>query len=61
MQDLVEQFRLVKSPEEIDQTHRALELAETAYTEVVRSLRPGMTEKQIAWAMESALRQTGRT
>jgi Xaa-Pro aminopeptidase len=59
MEDLVEQFRLIKSPEEIEQTHRALELAETAYAEVVRSLRPGMTEKQIAWTMESALRQAG--
>jgi Xaa-Pro aminopeptidase len=58
-EDLVEQFRLVKSPEEIDQTLRALELAETAYIEVVRSLRPGMTEKQIAWAMESTMRQAG--
>jgi Xaa-Pro aminopeptidase len=59
VEDLVEQFRLIKSPEEVEQTRRALELAETAYAEVIQSLRPGMTEKQIAWAMESALRQAG--
>jgi Xaa-Pro aminopeptidase len=57
--DLVEQFRLVKSSEEIEQTRKALELAESAFSEVVRTLRPGMTEKQIAWAMESALRLAG--
>jgi Xaa-Pro aminopeptidase len=57
--DLVEQFRLIKSSEEIEQTLRALELAETVFSEVVRTLQPGMTEKQIAWAMESALRQAG--
>lgn len=57
--DLVEQFRLIKSSEEIDQTCKALELAETAFTEVVRTLQPGMTEKQIAWTLESALRGAG--
>ncbi len=57
--DLVEQFRLIKSTEEIDQTRRALELSETVFSEVVRTLQPGMTEKQIAWSLESALRQAG--
>lgn len=57
--DLVEQFRLIKSSEEIDQTHKALELAETVFSDVVQTLRTGMTEKQIAWALESALRQAG--
>ena len=57
--DIVEQFRLIKSAEEIDKTLKALELAETAFSEVVRTLRPGMTEKQIAWSLESALRQAG--
>ena len=59
MADLVEQFRLIKSSEEIVQTHKALELAETAFSAVVRTLQSGMTEKQIAWALESALRQAG--
>ncbi|MEJ2659519.1 MAG: Xaa-Pro peptidase family protein [Desulfobacteraceae bacterium] len=57
--DLVEQFRLIKSSDEIDQTLKALELAETAFSDVVRTLRSGMTEKQIAWSLESALRQAG--
>ena len=59
MAELIEQFRLVKSSAEVDQTRKALDLAETAFTEVVRTLRAGMTEKQIAWALESALRQAG--
>jgi Xaa-Pro aminopeptidase len=57
--DLVERFRLIKSPEEIDQTCKALKLAEDGFSEVVRRLQPGMTEKQIAWDLESTLRQAG--
>jgi Xaa-Pro aminopeptidase len=59
MVDLVEQFRLIKSSSEIDQTRKAVDLAEAAFSEVVQTLCSGMTEKQIAWALESAIRQGG--
>lgn len=57
--DIVEQLRLIKTSQEIDQTRKALDLAETVYATVVRTLKPGMTEKQIAWAMESGMREAG--
>ena len=57
--DIVEQFRQIKSSEEIDRTRKALDLAEAVYIEVVKSLRPGMTEKQISWAMERRMREAG--
>jgi Xaa-Pro aminopeptidase len=58
-ENIVEPLRLVKSPVEIDQTQKALDLAEAAYKAVVRTLQPGMTEKQIAWAMERNMREAG--
>jgi len=57
--DMVEQFRQIKSSQEIDLTRRSLHLAEAVFVEVVKSLQPGMTEKQIAWAMESGMREAG--
>jgi Xaa-Pro aminopeptidase len=57
--EIVERFRQIKSSEEIDQTRKALELAEAVYVEVVKSLQPGMTEKQIAWEMERRMREAG--
>jgi Xaa-Pro aminopeptidase len=59
VEDLVERFRQIKSAEEIALTRQALALAETAFRSVVENLKPGMTEKQVAWAMESAMRQSG--
>lgn len=59
LEDSVEKFRQIKTPAEIDQTRKALALAEAIYIEVARSLKPGMTEKQIAWAMERGMREAG--
>jgi Xaa-Pro aminopeptidase len=58
-EDIVERLRRVKSRPEIDQTQKALDLAEAVYKLVVKTLKPGMTEKQIAWAMERGLREAG--
>lgn len=59
VEDIVERLRMIKSQEEIDQTQRALDLAEAVYREVVKTLNPGMTEKQIAWTMERRMRESG--
>jgi Xaa-Pro aminopeptidase len=57
--DLVEDLRLIKSEQEIEKTRRALHLAEQVFCQVVHSIKPGMTEKQIAWAMEKGMREAG--
>ena len=59
IENIVENLRLIKSPEEISRTQKALDLAESAYREVVRALKPGMTEKQVAWEMERRMRESG--
>ncbi len=57
--NLVESLRQIKSEDEIQRTIDALRVAEKAFAHVVNELRPGMTEKQIAWSMESAMREGG--
>lgn len=59
VEDMVEGLRLIKSPEEVEQTRKALALAEKAYRHVVKTLAPGMTEKAIAWDMERHMRMAG--
>jgi Xaa-Pro aminopeptidase len=58
-ENLVEDLRKIKSDEEIQATVDALRLAENAFSRVVATIRPGMTEKQVAWEMEKAMRESG--
>lgn len=58
-ENVVETLRQVKSEDEIQRTIRALRLAEMAFTQVIENLQPGKTEKQVAWAMEKAMREAG--
>lgn len=59
VEDIVERLRLVKSSQEVDYTAKALALAEQVFRHVVKSLKPGMTEKAVAWDMERGLREAG--
>ena len=56
---MVEKLRLVKSPEEIDNIRRAVELNELVFQEIYQSLISGQTEREIALAIESAMMLKG--
>lgn len=58
---LIEQVRWVKDADEIAQTRRAIELAESAFADVTARIEPGMTEAQIAWELEMHMRTHGAT
>jgi Xaa-Pro aminopeptidase len=58
-ENLVESLRQIKSEAEIRRTIQALRLAEAAFCDVVETLRPKMTERQVAWALEKAMREAG--
>jgi Xaa-Pro aminopeptidase len=58
-EEFVELLRLIKSEDEIQKTQKALDLAEEVFRQVVKTLKPGMNEKQVAWAMEMGMRQAG--
>jgi len=54
---LVEGLREVKTTEEVAAMRRALQLTEAVCQEVAASLRPGLTEGQVAWDIERRLRE----
>ena len=56
---LVEELREVKEPEEIRALEAAADLISDVLDEIVDRLRPGMTEKEIAWEIEGLARDRG--
>ena len=58
-ENIVEDLRKHKSDAEIQATLDALRLAENAFSQVLEMIRPGLTEKEVAWEMEKAMREAG--
>lgn len=56
---MVEKLRVVKSAWEIELIRKALKIAETAFGELRKMLRPGVTEKELANELEILLRRGG--
>ena len=56
---MVEKLRTIKSPGEIDRIRRSVTLNEQIFQEIYRSLRPGQTEREVAIAIESAMKLGG--
>jgi Xaa-Pro aminopeptidase len=57
--NIVEKLRIIKAESEIRETQNALTLAETVFQEFAATIRPGMMEKDAAWAMERGMREAG--
>ncbi len=56
---LVESLRAVKEPEEIALIIRAVEITDRAFACIEDTIRPGMTEKEVAWELEKFHRENG--
>lgn len=56
---MVEQLRVLKSPDEIRLITRAQRIAEKVFLDVRKNLNPGKTEQQIAWEIEQLGHQYG--
>jgi Xaa-Pro aminopeptidase len=56
---LVDQIRAVKDPEELAVLEEAVRIADKAMDGVTERMRPGMTELDVAWQMELAMRELG--
>ena len=52
-------LRLLKSAEEVDAIGRACALTDACFEHLVGFVRPGMTERQVAWELESWFRANG--
>jgi Xaa-Pro aminopeptidase len=55
--DIVEQLRSIKEPEELEFITKAAALIDIASEQAKAIVRPGTTEKEVAWEIEKFLRQ----
>ena len=56
---LVEKVRAVKEPQEIELIKKSAAITDAAYESVAGTIKPGMTEMQVAWELEKNLREKG--
>jgi Xaa-Pro aminopeptidase len=56
---VVERLRSIKEPEELASIAKAVDLVDTAFQQLKAMIRPGVTEKAMAWEMEKILREQG--
>jgi len=58
-ENLVEELRAIKEPEELEALRLAVELGDAAFQDVAARIEPGWTEKQVAWEIEKYAREHG--
>jgi Xaa-Pro aminopeptidase len=56
---LIEGLRMFKDPEEIEFIARAAKISGAALGHIEKVIRPGMSEKQVAWEIEKFMRENG--
>jgi Xaa-Pro aminopeptidase len=56
---LVAELRLIKEAAEIAQIKQAVAIAEAAFRQVIKQLKPGIREKDLALELEFAIRRSG--
>lgn len=56
---LVEDLRLSKDQDELQAIRRAVDLADKALAHIYDWMQPGMTERQVAWELETFMRTRG--
>jgi len=56
---MVESVRSIKEPVEIEYIRQASSITDRALEEVAAIIKAGMTERQIAWALEKTMREKG--
>jgi len=55
----VEEIREIKGPEEVEMLSRSAQLMGDVLAQVIEELRPGQVEKDIAWKIETLIREQG--
>jgi Xaa-Pro aminopeptidase len=56
---LVDSLRIIKEPEEIDLIRKAIKITDAVFEHIEKVIRPGITEKQLAWEIEKYMRENG--
>lgn len=57
--DAVERLRTIKTASDLAAIERALQLTEVGFAHGMRVLRPGISERALAWEIERAMREAG--
>jgi Xaa-Pro aminopeptidase len=57
--DLVLEMRATKDEDELLKLQQAIDLTDAAYAHIADFMQPGMTERQVAWELESFMRTQG--
>jgi Xaa-Pro aminopeptidase len=57
--DVVDRLRMVKDPDEIEALRASIVLNEAAFNHLARTVRPGISERELAWEMENYVRTHG--
>jgi Xaa-Pro aminopeptidase len=56
---MVEKLRAVKNEEELALLQKAVDIADQAFERVAPTIEPGVTEQEVAWELEKAMRELG--
>ena len=57
--DLVDRLRIIKDETEVAQLRAAVDLLDRCLAHVLKTLRPGLTEREVAWEVEYYLKTHG--
>ncbi len=57
--ELASELRLAKSSDELALIERAVAITDAAFEAVAATMRPDQTEREVAWALEDAMRRGG--
>lgn len=58
-QGIVEDMRIIKDPHEVHAIEMSLELTERVFEEIIPTIKPGMTEKQLSLQIEYLIKTRG--
>jgi Xaa-Pro aminopeptidase len=56
---IASQLRAIKEPDELTAIQRAIDLADQAMEAIAVQLKPGLTEREVAWMLEKHMRESG--
>ncbi len=59
LSESINSLRLIKTEDEVDKLKKAQNIAEKAYLEVLKIVKPGITERQIALELEYLMKKNG--
>ncbi|MBW2021027.1 MAG: aminopeptidase P family protein [Deltaproteobacteria bacterium] len=58
-ENFVEELRMIKEEKELEAIRHALAVSESVFESIRETLSPGVSERELAWAIEKGLRERG--